>query len=94
MCSAVLPAPWPSGWVLVKSDCPQMPHMNDGGSIVNASSILGLQGMAKCGAYVASKHAVIVRPQEWYFRQRSILTPSPGLDKDGSKGIGRAENTV
>lgn len=38
----------------------QIPQMNDGGSIVNASSILGLQGMPKCAAYVASKHAVIV----------------------------------
>lgn len=39
----------------------QIPQMNDGGSIVNASSILGLQGQPKSAAYVASKHAVIVR---------------------------------
>ena len=33
--------------------------MNDGGSIVNAASIAGLQGFKQNGAYVASKHAVI-----------------------------------
>lgn len=38
----------------------QIPHMNDGGSIVNASSILGLQGIQTCGSYAASKHAVAV----------------------------------
>lgn len=38
----------------------QIPRMRDGGSIVNASSILGLRGMGKGAAYVASKHAVIV----------------------------------
>lgn len=43
----------------------QIPHMKDGGSIVNASSILGLQGMGKGAAYVASKHAVIV---SWQWR--------------------------
>lgn len=33
--------------------------MNDGGSIVNAASIAGLQGFKKNAAYVASKHAVV-----------------------------------
>lgn len=41
----------------------QIPKVRDGGSIVNASSILGLQGAKKGAAYVASKHAVIVSPQ-------------------------------
>ncbi|RDW77730.1 NAD(P)-binding Rossmann-fold containing protein [Coleophoma cylindrospora] len=33
--------------------------MNDKGSIVNASSIAGIIGMEKNGAYIASKHAVV-----------------------------------
>ncbi len=33
----------------------QIPHMNDGGSIVNASRIAGLQGFKQNAAYVASK---------------------------------------
>ncbi|KAH6671700.1 hypothetical protein B0J14DRAFT_564303 [Halenospora varia] len=33
--------------------------ISDGGSIVNAASICGLMGMKGCGAYCASKHAVI-----------------------------------
>jgi NAD(P)-dependent dehydrogenase (short-subunit alcohol dehydrogenase family) len=37
----------------------QAPVMNEGGSIVNAASILGLIGSAKSMAYVASKHAVV-----------------------------------
>lgn len=37
----------------------QVPHMNEGGSIVNASSILGLIGAPKNLAYCASKHAVV-----------------------------------
>ena len=37
----------------------QIPHMNSGGSIVNAASIAGLQGFKKNVAYVASKHAVV-----------------------------------
>ncbi|KAF1943874.1 3-alpha--hydroxysteroid dehydrogenase [Clathrospora elynae] len=37
----------------------QVPHMNQGGSIVNASSILGLIGAPKQLAYCASKHAVV-----------------------------------
>lgn len=37
----------------------QIPHMNEGGAIVNASSILGLIGAANNFAYASSKHAVI-----------------------------------
>ena len=37
----------------------QIPHMTSGGSIVNASSILGLQAFKQNAAYIASKHAVI-----------------------------------
>lgn len=37
----------------------QVPHMNAGGSIVNASSILGLMGAANNLAYASSKHAVV-----------------------------------
>jgi NAD(P)-dependent dehydrogenase (short-subunit alcohol dehydrogenase family) len=36
-----------------------VPHMKSGGSIVNASSILGLEGAAGRAAYCASKHGVI-----------------------------------
>ncbi|KAE9986161.1 hypothetical protein EG328_006424 [Venturia inaequalis] len=37
----------------------QLPHMRAGASIVNAASILGLQGAAGYAAYAASKHGVI-----------------------------------
>ncbi|KAF1849086.1 3-alpha--hydroxysteroid dehydrogenase [Cucurbitaria berberidis CBS 394.84] len=37
----------------------QIPHMNEGGSIVNAASILGLIGAPNNLAYCASKHAVV-----------------------------------
>ncbi|KAF2635234.1 3-alpha--hydroxysteroid dehydrogenase [Massarina eburnea CBS 473.64] len=37
----------------------QVPHMNSGGSIVNAASISGLVGSKNNMAYVASKHAVV-----------------------------------
>jgi NAD(P)-dependent dehydrogenase (short-subunit alcohol dehydrogenase family) len=37
----------------------QIPHFNDGGSIVNAASVAGLMGVARNAAYCASKHAVI-----------------------------------
>lgn len=37
----------------------QVPHFNEGGSIVNAASILGVIGASKNLAYSASKHAVV-----------------------------------
>ncbi|KAJ4305612.1 hypothetical protein N0V90_001143 [Kalmusia sp. IMI 367209] len=37
----------------------QLQHISDNGSIVNASSIAGLQGRPKNAAYAASKHGVI-----------------------------------
>lgn len=37
----------------------QIPNLKAKGSIVNTTSILGLQGMAKNAAYVTSKHAII-----------------------------------
>jgi NAD(P)-dependent dehydrogenase (short-subunit alcohol dehydrogenase family) len=37
----------------------QIPHFNEGGSIVNAASILGVIGAPKNLAYSASKHAVV-----------------------------------
>jgi NAD(P)-dependent dehydrogenase (short-subunit alcohol dehydrogenase family) len=37
----------------------QLPHMKSGSSIVNAASILGIQGAAGSAAYSASKHGVI-----------------------------------
>jgi NAD(P)-dependent dehydrogenase (short-subunit alcohol dehydrogenase family) len=37
----------------------QIPHMRDGGSIVNAASVAGVMGLPKHAAYAASKHGVI-----------------------------------
>ncbi|KAF1922808.1 3-alpha--hydroxysteroid dehydrogenase [Didymella exigua CBS 183.55] len=37
----------------------QVPHINEGGAIVNASSILGLIGLPNNLAYASSKHAVV-----------------------------------
>lgn len=37
----------------------QLPHLKEGGSMVNAASILGLQGSVGSAGYAASKHGVI-----------------------------------
>jgi NAD(P)-dependent dehydrogenase (short-subunit alcohol dehydrogenase family) len=37
----------------------QIPHLNEGASVVNASSVAGLIGFPRNAAYVATKHAVI-----------------------------------
>ncbi|OAA62525.1 NAD(P)-binding domain protein [Niveomyces insectorum RCEF 264] len=37
----------------------QIPHLKDGGSIVNAASVSGIQGSPRTAAYTASKHAVV-----------------------------------
>jgi len=37
----------------------QLPRIREGGAVVNAASVLGLQGSAGRAAYVASKHGVI-----------------------------------
>lgn len=37
----------------------QIPHFNDGGSIVNAASVAGVIGFKQNASYVASKHAVV-----------------------------------
>ena len=36
-----------------------LPHMNDGGSIILASSVSGIAGSPNVTAYIASKHAVV-----------------------------------
>lgn len=45
-------------WLCMKAELEQMQRQG-GGVIVNTASIAGLKGMARSGAYVASKHAVI-----------------------------------
>jgi len=45
-------------WLCMKYEIPEMLKQNKG-SIVNASSMLGLIGLAKRSAYAASKHGVI-----------------------------------
>lgn len=45
-------------WLCMKYEIPEMLKQNKG-SIVNASSMLGLIGLAKRSAYAASKHGII-----------------------------------
>ena len=46
-------------WLCLRSELRQMLQQGGGGSIVNMSSILGLQGAANYAIYSASKHGVI-----------------------------------
>ncbi|KAF2994689.1 hypothetical protein E8E13_002320 [Curvularia kusanoi] len=41
----------------------ELKHISSGGSIVNVTSIHGTKGIARCGAYGASKHGVIALTQ-------------------------------
>lgn len=46
-------------WLCVREEIRQMLRQDDGGSIVNCSSVAGLIGLPNIPAYVASKHGVI-----------------------------------
>ena len=46
-------------WLCMREEIQQMLRQNDGGSIVNCSSVAGLIGLPNMSAYVASKHGVI-----------------------------------
>ncbi|KAI0137194.1 hypothetical protein BJ170DRAFT_648079 [Xylariales sp. AK1849] len=60
----------------------QLRNIADGGSIVNVSSIHGLRGFAKHGAYDASKHGVIgltkAAAQEFGAREIRVNSVAPG----------------
>lgn len=43
-------------WLSIKH---VLPHMNDGGSIINNSSVAGINGSPDVSAYITSKHAVV-----------------------------------
>jgi len=43
----------------MRAEIKAMTKLGKGGSIVNAASIAGIMGLAKNGAYIASKHAVV-----------------------------------
>jgi 3-hydroxybutyrate dehydrogenase len=51
-----------------------LPHLVDGASIVNQSSLWGLSAVGEYSAYVASKHAVLglTRSLAWEFAPRRI----------------------
>lgn len=46
-------------WLCMREEIRQMRRQDDGGAIVNCSSVAGLIGLANIPAYVASKHGVI-----------------------------------
>ena len=46
-------------WLCMREEIRQMLKQDDGGAIVNCSSVAGLIGLPKIPAYVASKHGVI-----------------------------------
>jgi NAD(P)-dependent dehydrogenase (short-subunit alcohol dehydrogenase family) len=46
-------------WLCLRAEVRQMLQQNEGGAIVNMSSVAGLVGFANLPAYVASKHGVI-----------------------------------
>ena len=46
-------------WLCMREEIRQMLRQNEGGSIVNCSSVAGLIGLPNMSAYVASKHGVI-----------------------------------
>lgn len=55
-----------------------IPRMEDGGSVIITSSVAGLKGFPKLGAYVASKHGIIgiMRTAALEFAQRKIRVNS------------------
>ncbi|WP_081209097.1 SDR family NAD(P)-dependent oxidoreductase [Salegentibacter sediminis] len=55
-----------------------IPRMEDGGSVIITSSVAGLKGFPKLGAYVASKHGVIgiMRTAALEFAERKIRVNS------------------
>jgi len=69
-----------------------IPHMNDGGSIIITSSIVGVRGGANIVAYATSKHAVIglmkVVAHEVAPRNIRVNVIAPGpVDNEFQKGI-------
>jgi NAD(P)-dependent dehydrogenase (short-subunit alcohol dehydrogenase family) len=69
-----------------------IPHMNDGGSIIITSSIMGVRGVGNIVAYATSKHAVIglmkVVAHEMASRniRANVIAPGP-VDNEFQKNI-------
>jgi len=76
-----------------------MPQMNDGGSIVMTSSIMGVRGSGNIAAYATSKHAVVglmkVVAKEGASRRIrcNVLAPGP-VDNDFQTDIERRAGKV